>query len=134
MKYVGHFGEEVAKLQGPLIPQITPQIEFEAPPENTSSGSSSDYSFFQSSTKNNNTLIIGLAFFAAAGFAAYAIWGSKSATPNPIKRGYSRSSISTNIRREIRRGRSPKQAAAIAYSIARKEQKRRGLSIASLKR
>ena len=34
--------------------------------------------------------------------------------------GYSQKSISENIRREIKRGRKPKQAKAIAYSIARK--------------
>jgi len=37
----------------------------------------------------------------------------------PLKRGYSRKTIAENIRREIRAGRSPKQAAAIAYSVAR---------------
>lgn len=38
----------------------------------------------------------------------------------PLKRGYSRKTIATNIRMEIRAGRSPKQATAIAYAVARK--------------
>ena len=38
----------------------------------------------------------------------------------PLKRGYSRKTISQNIRTEIRAGRSPAQASAIAYAVARK--------------
>ena len=38
----------------------------------------------------------------------------------PLKKGYSKKTISKNIAKEIRRGRPQKQAAAIAYSVARK--------------
>ena len=38
----------------------------------------------------------------------------------PLKRGFSKSSISKNIRTEIRHGKKPAQAKAIAMSIARK--------------
>lgn len=38
----------------------------------------------------------------------------------PLKSGSSRETISENIRTEIRHGRDPKQAAAIAYRVARK--------------
>jgi len=38
----------------------------------------------------------------------------------PLRKGYGRKTISENIRREIKAGRSPAQAAAIAYSSARK--------------
>lgn len=44
----------------------------------------------------------------------------------PLKRGYSRKTISENIRREIHAGKPRKQAIAIALSIARRERKRRG--------
>lgn len=37
-----------------------------------------------------------------------------------LKKGYSKKTISRNIATEIRAGRPPKQAAAIAYSMARK--------------
>ena len=43
----------------------------------------------------------------------------------PLKSGSSRETISENIRTEIRHGRDPKQAAAIAYRVARKG-KRKG--------
>jgi hypothetical protein len=38
----------------------------------------------------------------------------------PLKRGKSQATISENIRREVRAGRDVKQAAAIAYSVARR--------------
>lgn len=37
-----------------------------------------------------------------------------------LKKGYGKKTISENIGREIRAGRPPKQAAAIAYASARK--------------
>lgn len=37
----------------------------------------------------------------------------------PLKRGYGKKTIASNIRTEIRAGRPQKQAVAIAYSIAR---------------
>lgn len=42
----------------------------------------------------------------------------------PLKEGYSQSTIGENIRREIKRGRPQKQAAAIAYSVARKAKRK----------
>jgi len=42
----------------------------------------------------------------------------------PLKRGSSRKVISQNIATEIRAGKPPKQAAAIAYSKAGKSRKR----------
>lgn len=38
----------------------------------------------------------------------------------PLKKGYGKKTISSNIRKEVRSGRSVKQAVAIAYSVARK--------------
>jgi hypothetical protein len=43
----------------------------------------------------------------------------------PLKRGYSRKTISSNIRREMHRGRPQKQAIAIALSTARKAKRAR---------
>jgi hypothetical protein len=43
----------------------------------------------------------------------------------PLKKGRSKKAIQENIRREIKAGRDPKQAAAIAYSKAGKSRKRR---------
>jgi len=43
----------------------------------------------------------------------------------PLKRGKSQEVISENIRREIKAGKSPKQAAAIAYAKAGKSRKRK---------
>lgn len=38
----------------------------------------------------------------------------------PLKRGYGKKTISSNIAMEVRSGRPVKQAVAIAYSVARK--------------
>ena len=43
----------------------------------------------------------------------------------PLKKGRSKKVIQENIKREIKAGRDPKQAAAIAYSKAGKSRKRR---------
>jgi len=44
----------------------------------------------------------------------------------PLKRGYSQKSISENIRREMRAGKSREQATAIALDTARKAAERAG--------
>jgi hypothetical protein len=45
----------------------------------------------------------------------------------PLKKGYSKKTISSNIRREMHAGRPQKQAVAIAMSVARRARaKRRG--------
>jgi hypothetical protein len=44
----------------------------------------------------------------------------------PLKQGYSRKSVSANIRKERKAGKSGKQAVAIALSVAEKARKRRG--------
>lgn len=41
----------------------------------------------------------------------------------PLKKGSSKKTISANIAKEIRSGKSPKQAAAIAYNVAGKSKK-----------
>ena len=44
----------------------------------------------------------------------------------PLKKGYSKKTISKNIRTEIHAGRRQKQAIAIAYSTARKAARKAG--------
>lgn len=44
----------------------------------------------------------------------------------PLKQGHSRSAVSANIGELIRAGRKPKQAAAIAFGVARKSAKKAG--------
>lgn len=44
----------------------------------------------------------------------------------PLKSGYSKATISSNVATEVRAGRDPKQAAAIAYSKARDSAKKKG--------
>ena len=43
----------------------------------------------------------------------------------PLKKGYSKKSISSNIRTEMKEGKSQKQAVAIAFNVARKARKKR---------
>lgn len=44
----------------------------------------------------------------------------------PLKKGYSRKTISRNIATEMRHGKPQKQAIAIAFSVARRAKRRRG--------
>ena len=44
----------------------------------------------------------------------------------PLKKGYSRKTVSKNVATEIRAGRPKKQAVAIAYSVARKAARKAG--------
>lgn len=46
----------------------------------------------------------------------------------PLEKGYSRSAVSANIGELIQSGRKPKQAAAIAFDMARKSAKKAGKS------
>ena len=43
----------------------------------------------------------------------------------PLKKGFSRKTISKNIATEIRAGRPQKQAVAIAFSVARQARRKR---------
>ena len=52
----------------------------------------------------------------------------------PLKKGYSRASISRNVRTEMRAGRSRKQSVAIAYNVARQAAKKAGKRPAHLRR
>lgn len=41
----------------------------------------------------------------------------------PLKQGYGKKTIASNIKREVKEGKPVKQAAAIAFSVARKAKK-----------
>jgi hypothetical protein len=43
----------------------------------------------------------------------------------PLKQGFSRKSVSANVRKEVAAGKPRKQAVAIALSVARKAKKKR---------
>ena len=43
----------------------------------------------------------------------------------PLKKGYSKKSVSYNIKREMKAGKSKKQAVAISLSVARKAKRKK---------
>lgn len=43
----------------------------------------------------------------------------------PLKKGSSKATIQQNIKTEIASGKKPKQAVAIAYSVAKKDKKKK---------
>lgn len=44
----------------------------------------------------------------------------------PMKQGYSKKSVSSNIKREMKAGKPQKQAVAIALNVAKKAKKKAG--------